>query len=199
MSTKLHSTAERLISTVSDLLDGSTPNEILVDVVLARSGVSRSSVYHHFEDFQGLIEATLLRRFSANVDADAKVMADVAENATSKEEYWDRIHKLSAATQIPERAPIRAERARIISLAASNKRFGENLAVQQDRLTDAIAFSIAQAQVKGWVKPELDSRTIAVFLQAYSLGRAVDDSSSKHVNNANWVALIDQFLTTLKS
>lgn len=199
MTTTLHPTAEKLIATVSVMLDGARPHEILVDDVLAASGISRSSVYHHFGDYQGLIEATLLRRFAVNVDADAKAMAQVVEAATSKDDYWMRLRKLSAATQTPKRAPVRAERARILALASSNERFRTTLSVEQDRLTDAMAGAIAQAQHKGWVKSNLDARAIAVFLQAYSLGRAVDDISAKPLDNNDWITLIETVIAPLEN
>ena len=38
-----HPTAQKLIETVSSMLDGENPNDILVDEVLKISGVSRGS------------------------------------------------------------------------------------------------------------------------------------------------------------
>lgn len=199
MPTTLHPTAEKLISTVSVMLDGARPHEILVDDVLAESGVARGSLYHHFGDYQGLIEATLLRRFAVNVDADTKAMAHVADSATDKNDYWIRMRTLSALTQLPERAPVRAERARILALASSNERFGQALSVEQDRLTNGMADTITRAQAKGWVNTRLNARAIAVFLQAYSLGRAVDDIASEHVANSDWLQLIEAIITPLES
>lgn len=187
------------MDTVSVMLDGDRAHQILVDDVLAASGLSRSSVYHHFGDYQGLIEATLLRRFSVNVDADAKAMTQVAEDSTSKDEYWERIRKLSALTQTPQRAPVRAERARIIALAATNERFRKSLEVQQDRLTDAMAASIELAQQKGWVTKELSARSISVFLQAYSLGRSVDDVAGNHLDNNEWLRVVEKVISSLES
>jgi AcrR family transcriptional regulator len=191
MTDQLHPTAQKLMDTVSAMLNGSNPHDILVDEVLRVSAVSRGSLYHHFGDFPGLISATLLHRFSVNVKADAEAMMAVAESSSSKKEYWERIRQLSALTQIPERAAIRAERARIISLAASDETFGKALAVEQDNLTAAMADSIVLAQQKGWVNPRLSAHAIAVFLQAYSFGRSVDDISNSKVANSDWISLIE--------
>lgn len=197
MADSLHHTALKLMDTVSAMLDGAHSHDILVDEVLRVSGVSRGSLYHHFGDFPGLISATLLLRFSINVKADAAAMMAVATSAISKEDYWERIRVLSAMTQIPERAPIRAERARIISMASSDEEFGKQLALEQDHLTSAMAESIALAQNKGWVNPHLSAQAIAVFLQAYSLGRSVDDVANIHVANSDWVELIETIFMPL--
>lgn len=199
MSEEVHPTALKLLDTVSAMLDSDNPHDILVDEVLRISGVSRGSLYHHFGDFPGLVQATLLRRFSVNVALDGRAMLEVAERATSERDYWDRIRHLSSMTQVPERAPVRAERARLISLATSDEDFGRALAREQERVTSAMTDAISQAQQKGWVKPDLNPRAIAVFLQAYSLGRAVDDIAESHVPNEDWIFLVDTVINSLKS
>jgi AcrR family transcriptional regulator len=198
MPSETHPTAIKLLDTVSTMLDGDHPNEIFVDDVLHVSGVSRGSLYHHFGDYPALIRATLVRRFSANVDADSATMMAVAETATSKDDYWNRIRALSAATQVPERAPVRAERARLISLVSSDPQFARALAAEQDRLTNSMGEAIAVAQRKGWVNQILDPRAVATFLQAYSLGRAVDDVAENPLNNEAWLAVIDTVIASLK-
>lgn len=198
MSGHVHPTAVKLMDTVSAMLDGANPNEIYVDDVLRESGVSRGSLYHHFGDYPSLIHATLLRRFAANVDADSHAMMQIATSATSKDDYWSRIIQLSAMTQTPERAVIRAERARVIALAPADPEFATALAREQDRLTASMGEAIALAQTRGWVIQALDPRAVAVFLQAYSLGRAVDDVAGEHISNSDWLRIIDTVIAALK-
>lgn len=192
MADTQHPTAEKLVQTVSGMLESENPHDILVDEVLRISGVKRGSLYHFFGDFPSLVRATLLHRFSENVAADGAAMRAVAENATSKEDYWNKIRTLSALTQIPERSAWRAERARLVSLASSDADFADALALEQQRVTDAVAGAISTAQDKGWVDPELNPHAIAVFLQAYSLGRTVDDVSAQHIENASWQHVVDR-------
>lgn len=181
------------------MLDGDNPHTILVDDVLAASEVSRGALYHHFGDYPALIEATLLRRFARNVDQDTQAIRNVTFNSTTSEDYWKKIRALSAATQIPERASVRAERARILALAATNERFGAQLAQLQEQLTTGLADAIAHAQEKGWVRQDIDPRAIAVLLQSYSLGRIVDDITDKQLANSEWVRVIDTVLSSLQS
>ena len=183
---------------MASILDGSNPHDILVDEVLRVSGISRGSLYHHFGDFDGLVHTTLMTRFAANVEADGAAMRHVAESATSKEDYWNRIRQLSAQTQVPSRASIRAERARLIGMASLGGEFAAALASVQDRLTEVMAEAIAQAQTKGWVNPALSPRALSLFLQAYSLGRAIDDIAGTHVPNQEWVELIDTVLASFE-
>jgi AcrR family transcriptional regulator len=199
MSEPLHPTAEKLLQVVSEMLDSERPHDILVDEVLKRSGVQRGSLYHFFGDFPSLVRATLLHRFSANVSADGLAMLAIAENATTKDDYWNRIRALSALTQVPERAAARAERARLISLSSSDAEFAASLASEQQNVTDSLSKAIATAQKKGWVDQKLNPDAIAVFLQAYSLGRSVDDVSAKHIDNVSWQLIVERAILSFSN
>lgn len=199
MTDKVHPTAEKLMQTVSAMLDSEHPHEILVDEVLRVSGVNRGSLYHFFGDFPSLVRTTLLRRFSANVAADGEAMRAVAHTASSKEEYWAKIVELSALTQVAHRAPMRLERARLISLATSDDEFAQALASEQQRVTDALAEAITIAQERGWVDAQLNPQAIAVFLQAYSLGRSVDDVAERNISNDDWQQVVVRAISSFKS
>ena len=190
---------DRLMSTVSELLDGDHPQDILVEDVLRESGVARGSLYHHFDDFPALIEATLLDRFSHGVDRDTKMMRHILEVSKSGDEFWDSIFAFHLEAQSPERAHRRAERARILGLAKSSERFRQALAVEQERMTTSLADAISRAQEKGWVRSDLCSRAIAVFIQAFTLGRAVDDVALTHVDPADWVQVVRAATGPLRS
>lgn len=187
------------MQTVSVMMDSHHPDDILVDEVLRQSGVKRGSLYHFFGDFPSLVRATLLRRFSANVAADGLAMREVANGASSKEDYWEKILDLSMLTQVPGRAPKRLERAHLIGLSTSDEEFARALAAEQQHTTDAMAEAISIAQAKGWVDKDLNPHAIAVFLQAYSLGRAVDDVSERNVANGDWQQIVTRALSALKS
>jgi len=190
MATKGISTKDRLINTVSEMLDGSTPQHILVEEVLAASGVARGSLYHHFGDFPALIEATLVRRFIVGVDYSNAIITDITATSSSAAEFFARMYEMSADTQHPNRAHRRAERARELGMAHSNERFRALLSVEQERLTNTLVDAVEIAKGKGWIRNDLDSRAIAVFLQAYTLGRAVDDVAVTKVDPEAWNTLI---------
>jgi hypothetical protein len=144
------------------------------------------------------VEETLIRRFAANVASDGKAMRFVADESTSGDEYWARILELSALTQSRAQTATRLERARLLGLAAEESSFSRALATEQERVTEELSEAIAVAQQKGWVKPELNPRAVATFLQAYSLGRAVDDVAETQVPNEDWLALIDVVLRSFR-
>lgn len=195
----MHPTQVRLIDTVSVMLDGAAPYEILIENVLRESGVSRGSLYYHFGDFQALIERTLVIRFSRGVDETIEMMNHIAQTSTSQDEFWTRMRDVTVYSQSADLAPRRAERARVIGMAGSNDRFHKLLATEQDRLTGEIVETILGVQAKGWVRSEVSPHALALFIQAYTLGRALDDVAENKVDPEEWANLITLVTTTFKS
>ena len=189
-----HPTRERLIDTMTSLLDEKAPEAIIVDEVLSVSGISKGSLYHHFEDFSDLLEMAYLRRFAAFVDASSASIAEVIATSTSRDEMLTRLREITRRTQSPELAGLRLERIRAIGLAGGNERFRLRLAVEQQRLTDALADLVRESQAKGWFRSDFPPHVIAVFVQAYTLGRVLDEIAEEPVDNEQWVAFIDHVL-----
>lgn len=190
MSGSSHPTRERLIATMVGLLDGDDPEHITADQVLTLSNISKGSLYHHFADFEELLEAALIRRFSQNVDLSVDALLSIVANSHNRNEFVSQLGALTADQQNPNRSRFRLERARAAGLTFSSARFHDALGVEQQRLTDAFTDVIIEAQNRGWIEPTLDPRAVAVFIQAFTLGRVVDDIAPEKVDPDAWVRLI---------
>ena len=195
----MHPTKRLLMQTVSSMLDSDHPYDGLVENVLKQSGVSKGSLYHHFKDYPELVEQTLAWRFSQGVDESIEMMRSVRDEASNPDEFWQGIEHLTLYSQAPERAKFRAERARIIGMAAANDRFGPMLAGEQDRMTNAITEIIRDVQTRGWVNTAVDPRALAVFIQSYTLGRTIDDIAGEHVSAEAWTNLIRSVTQAFRS
>lgn len=189
-----HPTKSKLILTVAQMLDETDVSELQVDQVLERSGISKGSLYHHFVDFAHLIEAAHIQRFGRLVDRSIEALTDVLARSTSKEEMREGLLAVTRNTQRPDLAPGRFERARALALAEHQPRMREAMAQEQSRLTSAIADICRDAQAKGWVRADLDPGAVAVFIQAYTLGKLVDDIVSSPMDPESWVRLIDDIV-----
>lgn len=190
----IHPTKELLIETVVGLLDHKGPDEITSDEVLEVSGISRGSLYHHFEDFPQLMAAAHAARFTVGVDQSIKALTAVLTSATDRRSLLAALHKVTVATQAPERAALRFERARALAMAGHDPRMREMLAAEQTRLTDALTDLIREAQERGWYRREFDPRAAAVLIQAYTLGKVVDDVAEEPMDPQAWNDLIDQVI-----
>lgn len=190
MSKSSHPTRDRLITTMVELLDGSDPEHITADQVLTASGISKGSLYHHFEDFEDLVEAALIARFSVNVDATIEALTQILTTVSSKDELLAALRELNVYNQAQNRSSFRLERARAAGLTFSSPRFHDALGLEQQRLTDAFTDLFIEAQNKGWMSTNVDARAAAVFVQAYTVGRIVDDIAPEKVDQEAWMNLI---------
>ncbi len=179
MARSIHPTKEKLIATMVSLMDDRALTSIQVDDVLRESNISKGSLYHHFENFDDLVEVTLIARFAAGVDLSIELVAGAVNGAKSAKELVEKIIEVTTFTQGRERAKFRMERARVIGLSVNSPKLLNALEREQDRLTTAMADLVREGQEKGWVSKAFDAKTIAVYLQAYTLGRVVDDVASK--------------------
>jgi len=190
----MHPTKERLIRTTVEMLDEGPPEKVHVEEVLTRSGVSRGSLYHHFDDFGDLIEAGLIVRFSATVDESIDALTQVLLSSSSREEAFARMAEVTRQLQSPDRTGARFERARLLGMAGSSDRFRAALGQEQQRLTEGLADLFREAQSRGWMNAHFDPTAAAVLVQAYTLGYLFDEISPSPMEPEAWAALISRLL-----
>lgn len=185
-----HPTRERLLASVVALMAEHKPESITSEMVLNHSRVSKGSLYHHFEDLGDLIETALVREFSSHVDQSIAALNEVIAVSQTPEELWKHLEAITQATQGKAYAPNRAKRIRLISLSGYNPRFAQRLAVEQARLTAALTDLFREIQLKGWMNKAFDPRAGAILIQAYTLGRVIDDVSAEQIDDEAWNNLI---------
>lgn len=196
MSEANHPTREKLIVETLVMIDEMPYEDLSAGELLRRTGISKGSLYHHFEDYSELLEAAYLRRFFMFVEAAVAAIEHAVNTSASKSEFYGQLRELTRASQARARSGHRFERARLLGKAERNDRFRESLGRMQQLQTDAFTVAIEKAQLKGWVRSDVQARTLAVFIQAYSFGRIVDDITSTQMDDDDWVTLIDLIAET---
>jgi len=188
----LHPTKARLIQAVQQLMEQQALEHITADMVLEASGVSKGSLYHHFEDYSQLVEEVLVARFVAGMDLTIAAVGKVARESHSKQEALVALHLLIAEMNAASRAAVRLERARLLGATQANPRLKKRLGQEQSRLTNGLTDLVIYFQGKGWARQDLDARAIAVLVQAYTLGKGVDDIVDEPMSETSWNHLINQ-------
>jgi AcrR family transcriptional regulator len=183
-------TRQNLIQATSELMDLHAIEDISASMVLELADASKSSMYHFFEDFADLLEQTYIVRFGENVAISIRVIEKIIANSTTKEEFFVALDRLTASTQDRGIASIRFSRARELARSERHEKFRKSLGELQQQLTDSLTLAFETAQEKGFLNKNFEARTGAVFIQAYTLGRIVDDITTTHMNDADWERLI---------
>ena len=193
MPQTIHPTKSRLIETTAELLDTKFPQDIAVDEILDKSGISKGSLYHHFEDLGELLEAAQIARYAVWVDRSIGFMTPLLSEAKTPADMIESLRKATIFTQSKEYIATRFQRARTLANSETSPRFQKALGVEQDRLTTALEDLVAEAKNKGLFRKELDTRVIAIFIQSYTLGKIIDDIVPTPVSQEKW----DEFIVNM--
>ena len=194
MENGIHKTKQQLIQATSELMDEVGVEEISAAMVLERTGASKSSMYHFFDDFSELLEETFLVRFAASVEASGRAIKEIIQASTTQDGFFTAIEAVTKSSQARENSAIRFQRARMLARSERNDRFHKSLGKIQEDLTDFLAEAFEMAQQKGFVNHDFEPRTGAVFIQAYTLGKVVDDITQVHMDDQDWERLIGTVL-----
>lgn len=185
-----HPTHELLTRTALDLLSRYEIEDISAEMILQSSGVSKGSLYHHFEDLADLLETALVRRFTRNVDESIVMARQMLANAPDRAAFNAAMAEFHRINHTVDRRQNRIERARLLGLSHNNPRLARRLGEQQTRLTSAFADVCREAQTRGWMADDVDPMAASVLVQAYTLGRVIDDIASEHMDQAGWDKLL---------
>ena len=149
MPSTIHPTKAKLIEATSKLLKTVDRAHLTSDMILEESGISKGSLYHHFEDLEELIEAAVIQRYARWVDASIELMTQLLTSAASSDDIYSGLTGITRRTQSDEFRAERQNRIDVLSRAGSSKRFAKLLGEEQQRLTDALTDLIREAQERG--------------------------------------------------
>jgi AcrR family transcriptional regulator len=190
MSEAGQETRGRLLSTAVDMLDELQEKDVSAAEILRRTGIARGSLYHFWDSIGDLIEEAYLVRYSRYVEKSGAVITELLETCTTKEEFFAGLSKVTELTQDPQRKANRYERARILGMAEKNDKFRKALGEAQQGLTDLFTAQFTEVQNRGWFNKDFDPRAAAVLIQAYTIGKIVDDVVDNQMDALAWNALI---------
>lgn len=193
----MHPTRQSLLNAAAELLENLHPEMVTGKMVLQASGVSHGSLYHHFEDASDVVETVMLNRFFNRVTADVDNLREIVLNAKDKHSYVEAVLAVTVEVQSLENRPKRMERVSLIAHAASRPRLLSKLAEKQSALSATFADIIVIAQQRGWINRNIDPLSLAVFFQAFTLGRVLDDVSSQHTMPDDWNQIVMMFVVKM--
>jgi len=184
--TSFHPTKRLLVETAVGMLGTKKPSEILADEVLEISGVSKGSMYHHFADLQELVETAQIYRYSKWIDVSIDFLTAYVAKARTQDELRNALRILTEQTQSDERKGARSERAQALAACFDNPRMAKLMGGETQRLTDAIADVTEELKNKGLFRANVDAKALATFIQAYTLGKLVNDYNPTGVGESEW-------------
>ena len=185
---------QAMLDAAERLLQQHTPSTITTTMILAEADVARGTLYHHFDSAGHLLESAMISIFSRHVTANILMLESVINESRNHDEFLAGLKHVTHISQSADRRPSRFARARLIVAAENNPRLARLLAKEQNRLTKAITKIFESAKNNGWIRADIPTAAAAVFIQAYTLGKIVDDLVATPVDSSDWDSLIGFFV-----
>jgi len=187
---RTRSTRDRVIDVVLELLEEGGEVAVRIDEVHDRSGVSVGSLYHHFGDRDGLIVAAQLRRFARYAEAEIVALSSIVERASNVAEFRRAVRQLTLHTGSELRVAERWGRIGVLGSTVGRPALLHEVRIVQTRLTDEFQAHVAQGQARGFFRSDLDARAIALFVESYSLGLALNELDEHAVDEGAWQKVV---------
>jgi len=168
-----------------------------VEQLLTKSGISKGSLYHHFEDFVDLVECVQVRIFAEYVELDISAIQRALEAATDRDKFVNLISLITRTALQPQRSTSRIQRARIISATQGRERFATRIGHEQKLLNDQMKRVISVGQERGWIPPHFDADALALFVQGYAFGLILNDVTEERVGAEEMAVVIDSVIANL--
>lgn len=171
---------------------------VRIDDVVAEVGVTKGSLYWHFEDREALVKAALaehIRRLNAGTITG---MSDALEESLGKDDYLARVATFVADPYDDAQVRERWGRLAILVETRNHPELVEMMRDVQGRNLEVFVELMVQAQKAGVLRQDLDPRAVAVALNAMYLGSNIIDVLGEHAPEPEaWWRLITLFLEVL--
>ena len=164
---------------------------ITSDRVLRESHVSKGSLYHHYEDFQDLIEDAQIHLYTEHVINTLEGLITFVRKNQNPEDVRAQFKNLVRAPETVGSVFFREQKFAIAYAGTRSERMRKKLAPVQELLTQKWILIAEICKQRDWVSPDLDSRAISILLQSTIIGKILDDNSSLHLDFDQWVKALD--------
>jgi len=166
---------ERILSVAVQILESHGEAALRMADVAEAAGVALGLVGYHFGGRDGLIVAAQQRRFAALANEDSAAFQRTLDDVNSPADLGAALSDLFRAILDIRRAQIRMSR--IAAIATTFGRDDSYVVTGQiiDQLLTNCSANIAQAQSRGLIRDDLDSRAIATFVHSCALGLVIHD------------------------
>ena len=171
------STRQRLIDLALIELDKNGLSGFDLDDLLAKSKISKGSLYHHFGSKNGLITAAEVHLLLATYEQGNRLLRLLVENTKNADEFASHMELMVRTATNDESQESRRRRLRAIALAQNNPTLAEKIRINQIEGSNYLAETMQIAVDKGWLRPDINVRAFSYWQQGMFFGHKLLDIS----------------------
>jgi len=169
---------DEVIAVAIELLLKNGESDFRIEDVIERTGISKSSLYLHFGDRDGLVGAAYAQVFTVDTNRNLETAIQAFSNIKTNEDL-DAIVPLLVDGLVQTPIDSRWNRVDVLSSARYRPEFFARITEAQTRMNSALEELLRMQQDHGLVRRDIDAREMAVLIQAVSFGRLFRDIDSR--------------------
>ena len=155
--------------------------------VIENADVSRSSVYHHFGDRDGLITAIEVERFIEEIRQSNEIVRFTVNAVKTSDELFFLIEQGLHAASTPQGRENRAHRIAVMAAAQSIPTLEAALIEETNAGDHYFAETIELGRSRGLVNPQLPALSVARMISTLFIGRISVDGFNSSEDDEEWV------------
>jgi AcrR family transcriptional regulator len=188
-------TVRAAIDATVELLDQHPDEQVTLDAIRRRSGVSQGSLAHHFGNRDALLATAHVERYLRSAAADEEFLGKFGGTDATPETFAATMLAMIGDMLSPERREVRWLRMSAIAAALGDEALSFTLSHRYTALTDRLTALVEGAQTTGVVEPDVHARTIALLLSMHAQGLVLDDLVGTDVPASAWNHLQVRFVS----
>jgi AcrR family transcriptional regulator len=179
-------TAKKILEFAIQELDEVGPSRFNLDRIIEKAEISRSSLYHHYGNREGLLIAVELHRLEKNLLTNDQQARELLKTISTPEEAFAIIEFgiISAASE--QQRVIRTQRFASFAASEHAPALRHSLEKMQKRAVIEFSETIRLVRDKGFIDPIEPIEGTAHFIQSFLLGRMLVDVLNDPVADSQW-------------
>ncbi|MGA0117747.1 MAG: TetR/AcrR family transcriptional regulator [Ilumatobacteraceae bacterium] len=190
-------TAKRIIHFAQQELESAGLVNFNLDRVIEASGVSRSSVYHHFGGREGVIAAVETEFLRSSLDAGMTEMTEMLSKVQTGEEAFTLVELGVLVSGSEKQKAIRRRRISNLAMVPTSPATKKLLVTLQGPGTERFADLLRDLRDRGLCQPIEPIEGTAHLIQSILLGRILVDILEDPFTEAQWSQTVSQTLRFL--
>jgi AcrR family transcriptional regulator len=182
------------VDATDDLIERLAEQQVTLEEIRERSGVSQGSLTHHFGSRDGLVAAAHVARYARTCAADAAFLGRYAGSLSTQEQFTRTIFAHIGELLSDERRAVRWMRMSAIAAALGDEELTAALSDAYTTLADSLTAYTEEARRSGLLQEDADPRTIALLLSMHGQGLVLDDLVDNDVPPEAWNHLMVRFV-----
>lgn len=162
---------DALLRVMVQTLDDCGEPGVRLEKILREANASVSSMYHHFDNLSGLIEAAQIVRFRRTQQMDIDFLREGLKTVTSVQEFRELLMGGMNRAFHEDRRITRAQRVNVLGRSYQNPHYADQLRELQREANVALVNTLVHAQARGLIPSHVDLELAAAWWASIASGR----------------------------